>query len=112
MVSKANTRVAKTNRSDNDRLSLDAAERKRLIDRLRRVEGQVRGLQRMVDEGRYCADILTQVSAVQASLRGAADQVLQGHLRHCVTDAIRSGDRASAEATYQELTKLFAKFSR
>lgn len=95
-----------------DRLSLNPVERKRLIDRLRRVEGQVRGLQRMVDGGRYCADILTQISAVQASLRGAADQVLEGHLRHCVTDAIRSGDSTSAEAMYRELTGLFSKFRR
>lgn len=95
-----------------DRLSLDAAGRERLITRLRRIEGQVRGLQRMVDEGRYCADILAQVAAVQASLRGAAEQLLQSHLRHCVTDAIRSGDTASAESVYDELTGLFAKFGR
>jgi DNA-binding FrmR family transcriptional regulator len=112
MVSKASKQELTPESAAKDHLSLSAAERKRLIDRLRRVEGQVRGLQRMVDEGRYCGDILTQISAVQASLRGAAERVLQGHLRHCVTDAIRSGDAASAEATYRELTKLFAKYSR
>lgn len=95
-----------------DRLSLDAEGRERLIHRLRRIEGQVRGLQRMVDEGRYCADILAQVAAAQASLRGAAEQLLQSHLRHCVTDAIRSGDSASAESMYDELTGLFARFGR
>ena len=112
MVSNANKQDVDAAPQVEDHLSLNANERKRLIDRLRRVEGQVRGLQRMVDDGRYCADILTQISAVQASLRGAAEQVLQGHLRHCVTDAIRSGDAGSAEATYQELTKLFAKYGR
>ena len=112
MVSKKRSESPTHEIHSHDRLSLSAEERKRLIDRLRRVEGQVRGLQRMVDEGRYCADILTQISAVQASLRGAADQVLEGHLRHCVTDAIRSGDPASAEAMYRELTGLFSKYRR
>lgn len=101
-----------TESSTEDRLSLDAEGRESLVTRLRRIEGQVRGLQRMVDEGRYCADILAQVAAVQASLRGAAEQLLQSHLRHCVTDAIRSGDTASAESMYDELTGLFAKFGR
>lgn len=95
-----------------DRLSLDAAGRKDLLVRLKRIEGQVRGLQGMVEEGRYCADILTQVAAVQASLQAAADRLLQSHLRHCVTDAIRSGDAHRAEAMYAELTGLFAKYGR
>jgi DNA-binding FrmR family transcriptional regulator len=92
--------------------ALDDTERRRLLDRLRRIEGQVRGLQRMVEEGRYCPDILAQVAAVQASLRGAAGVLLQGHLRHCVTDAMRSRDPVRAEATYAELIDLFGKFGR
>ena len=93
-------------------LGLDAAARRKLLDRLKRIEGQVRGLQRMVEEERYCPDILAQVAAVQASLRGAAGVLLQGHLRHCVTDAMRSRDAARAETTYAELIDLFGKFGR
>jgi DNA-binding FrmR family transcriptional regulator len=99
-------------RGESRHLGLADPERRKLLDRLRRIEGQVRGLQRMVDEERYCPDILTQVSAVQASLRGAAGVLLQGHLRHCVTDAMRSEDPARAEATYAELIDLFGRFGR
>jgi DNA-binding FrmR family transcriptional regulator len=90
----------------------DGAAKDRLLTRLKRIEGQVRGLQRMVEEERYCADVLTQVAAVQASLRGAAEALLQGHLRHCVTGALRSGDPVEAEAIYRELTDLFKKYGR
>jgi DNA-binding FrmR family transcriptional regulator len=79
---------------------------------LRRIEGQVRGLQRMVEEGRYCPDILSQIVAVQASLQGVAEVLLQEHLRHCVTDAIRSGEPTRAEAIYRELGDLFRKHGR
>jgi DNA-binding FrmR family transcriptional regulator len=60
--------------------------------RLRRIEGQVRGIQKMVGEDRYCIDVLTQVSAVRAALEGVALQLLAGHTEHCVSEAIRSGD--------------------
>jgi DNA-binding FrmR family transcriptional regulator len=90
----------------------DPRAKARLLARLRRIEGQVRGLQRMVEDDRYCPEILTQVAAVQASLRGAAEVLLQGHLRHCVTSALRSGDPAEAEAMYGELTDLFKKYGR
>lgn len=93
-------------------LHRDLEGKERLLARLRRIEGQVRGLQRMVEDERYCADVLTQISAVQASLRGAAEVLLQGHLRHCVTGALRSGDTAEAEAIYRELTDLFKKYGR
>jgi len=81
-----------------------------LLTRLRRIEGQVRGLQRMVEDDRYCAEILTQVAAARASLRSVAEVVLHDHLRHCVTDALRSEDPSQAEGTYRELTDLFKKF--
>jgi DNA-binding FrmR family transcriptional regulator len=97
---------------DPDRLSLDAPGRRRVFDRLRRIEGQVRGLQRMVEEGRYCPDILSQIVAAQASLQGVAEVLLQEHLRHCVTDAIRSGEPMRAEAIYRELGDLFRKHGR
>ena len=61
-------------------------------DRLRRIEGQVRGLQKMVDEDRYCLDVLTQVSAVRAALESVALRLLADHTANCVTEAIRAGD--------------------
>ena len=60
--------------------------------RLRRIEGQVRGIQKMVEEDRYCIDVLTQVAAVKAALEGVALQLLASHTEHCVTDAIKAGD--------------------
>ena len=63
-----------------------------VLNRLRRIEGQVRGLQRMVEEERYCADVLTQVQSVQEALRGVGRELLDNHLRHCTTAALRSND--------------------
>ena len=88
-------------------------EIKRSIDsRLRRIEGQVRGLQKMVEEERYCADVLMQLSSVQEALRGAGRALLHNHLRHCATEAIRSGDPEKAEAMYEELMELMYKNAR
>lgn len=80
--------------------------------RLKRIEGQVRGLQRMVEEGRYCADILTQVSSVQEALRGVSKLLMRNHLEHCVTSALRSGDRLDAERTYTEVLDLMYRYAR
>jgi CsoR family transcriptional regulator, copper-sensing transcriptional repressor len=80
--------------------------------RLRRIEGQVRGLQRMVDEGRYCPEILTQLASVHAALRGVGKLLMRNHLQHCVTDALRSGDPAAAERTYDEVTDLMYRHVR
>jgi CsoR family transcriptional regulator, copper-sensing transcriptional repressor len=80
--------------------------------RLKRIEGQVRGLQRMVEEGRYCADILTQVSSVQEALRGVSKLLMRNHLEHCVTAALRSGDRLDAERTYTEVLDLMYRYAR
>lgn len=82
------------------------------LTRLRRIEGQVRGLQRMVEEGRYCADILVQVSSVQEALRAVGKLVMRNHLEHCVTDALRSGDRLEAERAYAEVLDLMYKHAR
>jgi DNA-binding FrmR family transcriptional regulator len=81
-------------------------------NRLRRIEGQVRGLQRMVAEERYCADILVQISSVQEALRSVAKSLLRNHLRHCATQAIRKGTRAEAEAMYDELVDLMQMHGR
>jgi len=82
------------------------------LKRLRRIEGQVRGLQRMVSESRYCADILMQISSVQEALRAVGQALMHNHLRHCATEAIRKGSRAQAEAMYDELLHLIYKHAR
>lgn len=81
------------------------------LNRLRRIEGQVRGLQKMVEEDRYCADILVQVSAVGEALRTVGKELLRNHLRHCATHAVKESP-ARAEAMYDELVELFARYSR
>jgi DNA-binding FrmR family transcriptional regulator len=80
--------------------------------RLRRIEGQVRGLQKMVEDGRYCADILTQIASVQEALRGVGKLLMRNHLEHCVTTAIRSGDRLEAEQAYAEVLELMYRHAR
>jgi DNA-binding FrmR family transcriptional regulator len=77
--------------------------------RLKRIEGQIRGIHRMVTEERYCADVLMQIAAVQESLRAVARVMLRNHLEHCASDAIRSSDAARRERMYDELTELFGK---
>lgn len=84
---------------------------KALQNRLRRIEGQVRGIQRMVDEDAYCVDVLTQVAAVQTALEQVAIGVLDAHVRTCVADAMRSGDPESA-ARIDELMAAVQRFSR
>ena len=93
-------------------LAEDREIRKNLQVRLRRVEGQVRGLQKMGEDERYCPEILEQMSAVHASLRSIERVLLRGHLQHCTTEALRSGDDKKAQRTYEELTELFYKHSR
>jgi DNA-binding FrmR family transcriptional regulator len=87
-------------------MSVDPEIKRSVLTRLRRIEGQVRGLQKMVEEERYCADVLTQVTSVQEALRGVGRAMLHNHLRHCATQAIRSGDGARAEAMYDEIMEL------
>jgi CsoR family transcriptional regulator, copper-sensing transcriptional repressor len=80
--------------------------------RLRRIEGQVRGLQKMVEDERYCADVLMQLSSVQEALRGVGRGLLHNHLKHCVTEAIRSQDPDQADAMYDELMELMYRNAR
>ncbi len=80
--------------------------------RLKRIEGQVRGIEKMVDEGRYCPDILTQLASVHAALRGVGKLLMRSHLQHCVTDALRSGDPVAAERTYDEVMDLMYRHVR
>jgi CsoR family transcriptional regulator, copper-sensing transcriptional repressor len=86
-------------------VAVDPEVKARNLNRLRRIEGQVRGLQRMVEGERYCSDILVQLSSVQEALRAVGRELLRNHLRHCATEAIkRGGDEA--EAMYAELVEL------
>lgn len=86
-------------------------EKPALLNRLRRVEGQVRGLQRMIDEDSYCIDILTQVSAATKALETVALSLLDEHLRHCVVDAART-DGVEAEQKLTEATEAIARLVR
>jgi len=79
--------------------------------RLRRIEGQVRGLQRMIEEDRYCPEIMAQIASVHEALRSVARELMRNHVRHCVAHAIRSGG-AQAEASYDELVELFYATAR
>ncbi len=92
-------------------LGVDAAGKGRNLARLRRIEGQVRGLQKMVEDDRYCADILGQVAAVQEALRAVGRELLRNHLKHCATGAIKAG-AGRAEAMYDELVELMYKNAR
>jgi DNA-binding FrmR family transcriptional regulator len=93
-------------------IAVDPGIKERNLKRLRRIEGQVRGLQKMVEEDRYCPDVLMQVSSVQEALRSVGRELMRNHLKHCATQAIRSGDATAAEATYDELIELIYKHSR
>jgi DNA-binding FrmR family transcriptional regulator len=86
-------------------VAVDADAKERNRKRLRRIEGQVRGLQRMVDEDRYCADIMTQIASVHEALRSVGRELMRNHLKHCASAAIR-GSEGDAEAMYDELLDL------
>jgi DNA-binding FrmR family transcriptional regulator len=92
-------------------VAVDSDVRERNLKRLRRIEGQVRGLQRMVEEDRYCADIMTQISSVQEALRAVGRELMRNHLRHCASSAIRSSE-ADANAMYDEILDLMYKAGR
>lgn len=93
-------------------IGVDASIKEANRNRLRRIEGQIRGLQKMVEEDRYCADILLQIASVQEALRGVGRNLMKNHLRHCATKALTSGQKADAEAMYEELLELIYKHLR
>ena len=80
--------------------------------RLRRIEGQIRGLQAMVDEDRYCIDVVTQISAVRAALRRVEEEVLRDHVAHCVEHAISSGNKADQREKIAELMAVIGRSDR
>lgn len=92
-------------------VGVDADIKARNLKRLRRIEGQVRGLQRMVEDDRYCADILTQISSVHEALRAVGRELMRNHLKHCAASAIRSSE-SEASAMYDELVEMMYKHSR
>ena len=92
-------------------VAVDPAAKDRNLKRLRRIEGQVRGLQKMVEEDRYCADVMTQISSVHEALRAVGRELMRNHLRHCASSAIRS-EGVEADAMYDELLDLMYKHSR
>ena len=92
-------------------LAVDAQVKQQNLKRLRRVEGQVRGLQQMMDQERYCADILIQLAAVQQALRAVGRELLRNHLKHCASTSIRAGGE-EAEQMYDELIDLMYKNAR
>jgi DNA-binding FrmR family transcriptional regulator len=79
------------------------------LKRLKRLEGQVRGIARMVEEDRYCVDILPQVAAARAALKGVEKLVIDDHAAHCIADALASGDRENQQAKFTELLELLDK---
>ncbi len=92
-------------------VGVDPDAKERNLKRLRRIEGQVRGLQRMVEEDRYCADILTQISSVHQALRSVGRELVRNHLKHCGAAAITSGGE-EAEAMYDEVVDMMYKHIR
>ncbi len=83
--------------------------KQKLLTRLRRIEGQTRGLQRMVEEDKYCVDIMTQIAGVQAALEQVSVQLMENHLRHCVTEAILEG---KGEEKIREIMDVIKHYSR
>ena len=87
-------------------------DKRKVGNRLRRIEGQVRGIARMVEDDRYCIDVLTQVSAAKTALDALALQLLEDHVGHCVAGALASGDREDADAKTKELLAAVERFAR
>jgi DNA-binding FrmR family transcriptional regulator len=92
-------------------VAVDADIKDRNLKRLRRIEGQVRGLQGMVENDRYCADIMMQIASVQEALRGVGRELMRNHLKHCAASAIRAGE-TEANEMYDELIELMYKNTR
>ena len=84
----------------------------KLLTRLARVEGQVRGVARMVEEERYCIDILNQIQAIKAALGRVEAEVLKGHAAHCVAHAIKSGNMRDQKQKFEELVELFSRYGK
>jgi DNA-binding FrmR family transcriptional regulator len=89
-----------------------AKDKDALVKRLHRIEGQVRGIEKMVEDDRYCIDVLTQIGAVSTALESLAFKLLEDHVRHCVAGALASGDAAAATEKTEELLAAVQRFAR
>jgi CsoR family transcriptional regulator, copper-sensing transcriptional repressor len=89
-----------------------SADKDKLLKRLARIEGQVRGISRMIEEDRYCIDVLTQLGAVDTALEAVAIKVLEDHVQHCVAAALASGDEADANVKAAELLEAVQRFAK
>lgn len=87
-------------------------EKTKVANRLRRIQGQIGGIEKMIQEDRYCIDILTQISAVVSALRGVEDRVMQNHLNTCVADAMRSEDSREQQEKVDEVLSVITKFRK
>jgi DNA-binding FrmR family transcriptional regulator len=87
-------------------------EKDALVRRLHRIEGQVRGIERMIEENRYCIDVLTQIAAVNTALESLAFRILDDHVNHCVAGALASGDPEEAQVKSRELLEAVHRFAR
>ena len=84
----------------------------KLLARLSRIEGQVRGVSRMIAEGRYCIEVLDQIQAIKAAMKKVEEEILKNHTDHCVAHAIESGDRDDQRQKFNELIDLLGRYAR
>ncbi len=88
------------------------SRQKNCIKRLSRIEGQVRGISKMIEEDRYCIDILTQIQAIKSAIKKVENEVLKDHADHCLMEAVNSGDEEDKKQKLSELVDLFGKYNR
>ena len=93
-------------------MAIQADSKDDVLRRLNRIEGQVKGLKRLVEADTYCVDVMTQISSIHEALRGVGKIMMRNHLQHCVTNTLRDGDEQKAEKTYQEMMDLIYKFAK
>ena len=111
LLSASATPVAATHENEHEHTHGYIADKDRYLARMKRIEGQARGIHRMIDEDTYCIDILTQISALTSALQGVAVGLLEDHLRHCVTDAARAGGDI-AEEKIKEASQAIGRLVR
>lgn len=91
---------------------MNKEERARVVSRLKRIEGQIRGIQKMVEDNRYCIDVLTQTASIVSALRGVEDQIMQQHLETCVSDAMSSNNQSLKDEKISEVMTVLSKFRK
>lgn len=112
MATKKQAEVCAVHADGRRAVGVDAEIKASNLRRLSRIEGQLRGIQRMVEQDRYCADILTQVTSAQEALRAVARSLMRNHLEHCASHAIRNGSADERQAMYDELLAMIYKNAR